>query len=412
MGAPRRSVLGLGVAALSLLLAVIAAPVAQANSTAYPTTGYPYGTAYGDVQYFAGWWEPLDASTPPSGTKYYLIFEQCPVAPDTGTNECTDTGLLRVANDEGPIDPGTFGSAALTTALPVGSVGWIRTGVSTLPPPSAVVADWSEWESFTVEAIPDTGSGGTGAGTTFGDGDDSLYGTNYDDSWAGGLGDDSLWGEAGDDDIWGGFGEDKLYGGDGIDSLWGDDGLDSLWGGDDFDTLYGGGGTDYLWGELGDDWLYGGEGLDWLYGGSGMDELRGELGDDWLYGGAGLDALYGGGGDDELDGGNGNDDLNGGGGDDDLLGGAGNDDLDGGAGNDDILDRIGRDIVTSGGGNDRIDVFDRESSSSSGRAKRSGRGKDVVNCGKGKDTVFANVNDKVAKNCEIVIHTRAKKFFR
>ena len=86
-----------------------------------------------------------------------------------------------------------------------------------------------------------------------------------------------------------------------------------------------------------------------------------------VYGGAGNDTITGGAGNDTLDGGDGNDKLSGGPGNDVLKGGKGRDSYDGGAGNDVI-------------------------NSADGVAE-------LVNCGKGKDTVKADKKDKL-KGCE------------
>lgn len=75
----------------------------------------------------------------------------------------------------------------------------------------------------------------------------------------------------------------------------------------------------------------------------------------------------------------GNDTLNGGTGKDRVLGGAGNDLLSPGA---------GADTVFGGAGNDIVRARDTTV--------------DVIDCGRGRDRVYADKRDKVAKNCEIV----------
>jgi Ca2+-binding RTX toxin-like protein len=84
------------------------------------------------------------------------------------------------------------------------------------------------------------------------------------------------------------------------------------------------------------------------------------------------------------------DTLIGNGGDDVLYGGPGNDHLDGGAGNDRLFGDQGSDKLLGGPGNDVIRAVDHRNT------------RDVVRCGAGKDTVFANKNDRVDKSCERV----------
>lgn len=98
--------------------------------------------------------------------------------------------------------------------------------------------------------------------------------------------------------------------------------------------------------------------------------VHGKAAGERLVGWAGLDRLFGGGGNDRLRGLAGNDYLFGNAGNDTLWGGAGKDHLDGGAGNDTI------------------------------HAEDDHKAFDNVNCGKGKDTVFYNKGDVVAKSCE------------
>jgi hypothetical protein len=109
-------------------------------------------------------------------------------------------------------------------------------------------------------------------------------------------------------------------------------------------------------------------------GGPGDDEFNGSDDRENFSGGAGEDNITGGGGRDELNGGS----------DDDLVVGAGGPDvLAGGAGND---------TIRGGGGNDTIRAVDRAA--------------DRVTCGAGRDVVYANASDKVARDCERVIRTR------
>jgi uncharacterized repeat protein (TIGR01451 family) len=91
---------------------------------------------------------------------------------------------------------------------------------------------------------------------------------------------------------------------------------------------------------------------------------------------------------DRINGGRGNDRITAGGGNDRVDGGPGNDSISGGSGNDSILGGTGRDSITGGPGNDAILVRDGQ--------------RDVVDCGPGKDTVTADKQDAVARNCEVV----------
>jgi CSLREA domain-containing protein len=93
-------------------------------------------------------------------------------------------------------------------------------------------------------------------------------------------------------------------------------------------------------------------------------------------------------GPDVLRGGLGNDTLRGLGGNDRLFGGSGNDRLFGGAGNDRLEGHKGRDLLEGGLGNDTIVARDKSF--------------DTIRCGAGRDTVTADRNDKVAKDCETV----------
>jgi uncharacterized delta-60 repeat protein/uncharacterized repeat protein (TIGR01451 family) len=105
-------------------------------------------------------------------------------------------------------------------------------------------------------------------------------------------------------------------------------------------------------------------------GTAGADVLRGTPFADSLYGLAGGDRLLGLAGDDRLFGGLGNDRLFGGAGNDAVHGGAGIDLLDGGAGNDTLRARDGR--------------------------------RDTLRCGAGRDTVYVDRFDRVARGCEAI----------
>lgn len=98
---------------------------------------------------------------------------------------------------------------------------------------------------------------------------------------------------------------------------------------------------------------------------------------------------------DKFTGKGGPDKINGGAGNDVLAGGGGNDVIDGGIGNDKLDGGVGKDTLKGGAGTDTIKSSDGE--------------RDVVTCGPGKDVVTADPLDKVAKDCERVIRTKAKK---
>ena len=170
---------------------------------------------------------------------------------------------------------------------------------------------------------------------------------------------------------------DIIVGQPGNDVLRGLGGRDCVFGDDGTDRLFGGAGSDLLFGGLDDDRLRGGAGNDRLSGEAGNDRLSGEAGNDRLSGEAGNDRLSGEAGIDRIDGGAGNDNL--------LLGGPANDRL---------TDRRGTDRFSSGADNDRIDARD---SSPLGR-----HGRDRISCGDGRDTVFADPLDIVARDCESV----------
>ena len=115
----------------------------------------------------------------------------------------------------------------------------------------------------------------------------------------------------------------------------------------------------------------------WARGGS--DEVSGNGGDDRVFGGSGNDRLSGGRGNDALYGQSGRDRIDGNAGDDVVDGGRDNDMLDGGT---------GKDKLSGGSGNDIIGARDGT--------------RDVIGCGSGRDSVFADRQDKVARDCETV----------
>lgn len=107
-----------------------------------------------------------------------------------------------------------------------------------------------------------------------------------------------------------------------------------------------------------------------------------------LVGTDGPDTLIGSGAGDVIFGRGGNDSIHGRGGHDCLIGGAGNDTLRGESGDDRLTGGPGRDKTFGGAGNDTIPVRDGV--------------KDIVDCGPGRDLVFADKKDVVARNCEDV----------
>jgi Ca2+-binding RTX toxin-like protein len=157
----------------------------------------------------------------------------------------------------------------------------------------------------------------------------------------------------------------------------------------------------------GPDALRGTDNRDRLEGGGGPDSLLGLGADDCLSGGTGGDTVEGGPGDDLATGGPGgcesplgqerpgeSDVVNGGPGDDLVDGAAGADTLRGGTGGDLIGDgeehRGATDVLYGGGGDDFM-------------LPRNEPGvRDVVNCGAGRDRVFADHKDEIAGDCELV----------
>jgi Tol biopolymer transport system component len=122
----------------------------------------------------------------------------------------------------------------------------------------------------------------------------------------------------------------------------------------------------------------------------GDDTLRGTPGRDFLYGEAGNDRLFGEGRADILRGGPGNDFLDGGPGRDTLIDAPGNDRVVGGDEIDRIILERGSDRVNAGKGDDLV------------QAESDGR-RDVISCGPGRDTVYAEQIDRVARDCERVL---------
>lgn len=145
-------------------------------------------------------------------------------------------------------------------------------------------------------------------------------------------------------------------------------------------TISTGAGNDAVDAGAGNDRLLLGAGNDCGQGGAGNDTLRGDNGNDTLYGDAGpcvagkpstnrLTAILSG--------------------NDRLFGGAGNDRLVGGPGADLLVGGSGKDTFFGGRGNDVIRARDHVAG-------------ERVNCGAGRDTVYADKGDIVARNCELV----------
>jgi RTX calcium-binding nonapeptide repeat (4 copies)/LVIVD repeat len=125
---------------------------------------------------------------------------------------------------------------------------------------------------------------------------------------------------------------------------------------------------------------------DRVRGRRGHDSLRGRAGRDCLLGHAGRDRMSGHGHADRLVGHGGRDRLAGNAGRDRLFGNQGNDRLLGGGGGDGLRGGSGRNVYSAGAGADR--VFARNNK------------RDRIRCGKGRDRVVADQNDRVSGDCE------------
>lgn len=202
-----------------------------------------------------------------------------------------------------------------------------------------------------------------------------------------------------------GTGADEVFfGTEGPDQINAFGGEDVMFADDAKDVLRGGGGDDFGGGGFGDDTYVGGSGNDSFeeFSKSGGDE-----GNDVMKGGKGADLLAPGIGRDRVLGGRGNDrrqfkkappprhqgiagcfrgfcPL--------LLGEEGSDLIKGGRGRDYMRGGAERDRMLGGKG---ADVIDAATDDAQGV-------KDVVECGDGRDIVFANGADKVADDCERV----------
>jgi Ca2+-binding RTX toxin-like protein len=255
-----------------------------------------------------------------------------------------------------------------------------------------------------------------------------------------GPGDDEFQGAAGREEVVGGAGNDTLTGGDGDDALDGGEGNDTLTGDGGRDALQGGAGDDVLDGDRFEqpaaDLIDGGPGTDRAEGwtipdgsthpparvtldGQANDGRPGE-GDDvrdielvtsnvsgswtmsnaddvievWANLDGGASTIRTLGGNDRVTGGNHDERIDGGVGNDRLEGGYGNDRIVGGAGRDTIVGDMSRSdcgVLQSCSlpqGNDVIDARDGE--------------RDTISCGVGRDTVTADRQDVVSRDCERV----------
>ena len=119
------------------------------------------------------------------------------------------------------------------------------------------------------------------------------------------------------------------------------------------------------------------------YGTPEADEITGTANSETIYAYGGEDDASGGGENDTIYGGSGNDHT--------LVGEAGSDKVYGGGGNDGIyayaLDTAGStDHSYGGGGNDNIEALDGNV--------------DIINCGRGTDTVYYDVGTDTVRGCE------------
>jgi Ca2+-binding RTX toxin-like protein len=127
---------------------------------------------------------------------------------------------------------------------------------------------------------------------------------------------------------------------------------------------------------------------DRVRGRRGNDSLGGRAGRDCLFGNAGRDRMSGNGHADRMVGAGGRDRVSGNAGRDRLFGNQGDDRLYGGGGRDRMRGGAGRNVYRAGAGSDRVFA-------------RNGK-RDRIWCGKGRDRVAADDNDRVAGDCERV----------
>jgi len=182
----------------------------------------------------------------------------------------------------------------------------------------------------------------------------------------------------------------RRYGGD--VALVGTSGKDSISGSNRADRIFGLAGRDRIAGAVGSDCID---------GGAGADRLTGSLNADRILGRGGRDRISGGPGRDRVRGGRKRDVLRGASGRDRLSGGAGRDGVNGGAGNDRLFGRGGNDTINAGRGKDRL--FGGRGNDTINAAKAGGR--QVVDCGRGYDTVRLNRGDR-QRRCERLLRAR------
>jgi Ca2+-binding RTX toxin-like protein len=182
-------------------------------------------------------------------------------------------------------------------------------------------------------------------------GNDRIRGTGQADVIDGATGDDRIGARSGPDTVTGGDGLDRIWGGRGADRLFGGLGDDRLWGGHGNDQSWGEDGNDLMGGAAGNDRQWGGAGNDTIYAARGNDETWGEAGDDQLWAMARVDVR-------------GRNDTRG-------------------------------DVLHGGEGNDTFRVRDGEA--------------DVVDCGPGVDTVYADFKDVLANPAECEVVNRARR---
>lgn len=208
-----------------------------------------------------------------------------------------------------------------------------------------------------------------------------------------------VWCDALDQDVRLGGGSDRYVG-------WSFDQI-TVAGGDGDDQIEANGGGTVASGGAGLDTIaVGSNGASSAYGNGGDDHIRSVPGgrDTTLSGGDGNDLVFGERSWNRLDGGDGDDDVIFRSGSGDVSGGAGADamlvldlspgdagprTLSGGAGPDTIVAGVhAADTVTGGSGGDVVDVS-------------GGGDPDAADCGAGADTVYADADDLVARNCEV-----------